>query len=422
VDARQDSARAAAHGRPGARVPTEPPAAGPAAVVRQRLGRQRWWVQVGVVWLVARLCSTAAIIAAAASQEAVHGVPAHPGYFAFASIWDADYYRSIHDNGYPHVLPRNADGAVQPNAWAFLPGFPALVRVLTSATGLPWDVVAPSVSLLASLALALVAYRLFRERLGSGAALAGVAVLCAAPASPILQFAYAESLALLLVALYLWCLERQRYLLAMLPALAAGLVRPLAAPLAATAVVVLALALRSRLADGRWPAASRWWGPTALAVVTVAAVALWPAVAATVTGEPQAYLLTEASWWGGTGQLGVSMFLIFLVGALGAPLGVAAAVLLVVGAAMMMASRPVRRLGVPMWAWTGAYLGYLILLAPIDSATPRLLLGAFPLAGAAALVVRRPVSRAVLLVTLFALQVAFLFFIWRATSDGSPHP
>lgn len=422
MDAGQDPGRAVAHGRTGAPGTTRLPAAGPGAVMRQSLGRQRWWVQVGIVWLVARLGTTVATLAAAAAQEAVHGLPAHPGYFAFASIWDADYYRSIHDNGYPQVLPRDPDGTVQPNVWAFLPGFPALVRLLTAVTGLRWDVVAPSVSLLASLALALVTYRLFVRRLGAGAALAGVAFLCAAPASPILQFAYAESLALLLVALFLWCLERQRHLLAILPALAAGLARPLAAPLAATAVAMLALAIRERRADGRWPTASPWWGPLALAVITVAGVALWPAVAALVTGEPQAYLLTEAAWWGGTGQLGVSMFLIFLVGALGAPLGVTAAVLLVVGAAAMMGSRPVRRLGAPMWAWTGAYLGYLILLAPIDSATPRLLLGAFPLAGAAALVVRRPVSRAVLLVVLLALQVAFLFFIWRATSDGSPHP
>src|ERR1700712_1479280 len=38
------------------------------------------------------------------------------GFFGFLSVWDARFYSSIAEHGYPHVLPVSAAGAVQPNA------------------------------------------------------------------------------------------------------------------------------------------------------------------------------------------------------------------------------------------------------------------------------------------------------------------
>lgn len=380
-----------------------------------------WRVQVGAVWLLGRLFTAALTLAASWSQPAVHGMPAHPDYFTYAGNWDGSYYRAIHDTGYPSELPRDADGNVKSNVWAFMPAYPSFARLITSQTGLGWNVVAPTVSAVAALGFLLVAYRIFRDRADHGAALTGVALLSFAPAAPILQFDYAESLAFLLVALMLWSLARGRCLLAILPALAAGLTRPLAAPIAVTCIAVTVLIFFGHRQAGTRVPGRLMLQLAALCAITITAVAIWPVTAGVVTGEPGAYILTEASWWGGYGQLGVSMFLLFFVGACGVVWGVTLAVLTVAGLVIGMLSRRARSIGDPMWSWTCAYIGYLVLLTPIDLTTPRLLLAAFPLALIGGALSRRWAYRWALLAASAAAQVAFMFFLWRG-ADGSFHP
>ena len=56
-----------------------------------------------------------------------------PGFAGYLSSWDAVFYREISEQGYPVELPRDDDGQVVKNAWAFMPLFPALVRVVRPA-------------------------------------------------------------------------------------------------------------------------------------------------------------------------------------------------------------------------------------------------------------------------------------------------
>src|SRR5690606_30203783 len=97
-------------------------------------------------------------------------------------------------------------GAVTQNAWAFFPLYPGIVRLLSTVTGLGWTSVAPTLSLACGGAAMLVVHRLV-ARTGRlltarrpGLPLATVAVVSVFPSAPVLQVAYTESLALLLVA------------------------------------------------------------------------------------------------------------------------------------------------------------------------------------------------------------------------------
>jgi hypothetical protein len=60
-----------------------------------------------------------------------------PNLFEYLNIWDADWYRKIYQfgfgpgQGYPRVLPLTPDGFVSENAWAFLPAYAFLIRLIT---------------------------------------------------------------------------------------------------------------------------------------------------------------------------------------------------------------------------------------------------------------------------------------------------
>src|SRR6185312_3959036 len=139
---------------------------------------------------------------------------------------------------YPSVLPV-ADGHVLQNAWAFMPGYPALVRVLMELTALPWEPVSVFVSLAFSLAGALAFYRLMRLVLPSSTALFSVVLLCVAPLSPIMQVSYAESMAAFLLTVVLYLLLKRRYL-TMIPVIAVlALTRPAGLALALALVLHL---------------------------------------------------------------------------------------------------------------------------------------------------------------------------------------
>ena len=153
-----------------------------------------------VLWAVTRIFSVVTVLVVARQQGPNPWSPSKPGYFAYIDGWDAGYYSQIFASGYPSVLPRNADGIVEPNRWAFYPVFPGLARAVSAVTGLGWLHVAPLLATLASLGLALVLYRLFLVRTSPETAIFAVGLFLVQAAAPILGFGYAESLGLLLVA------------------------------------------------------------------------------------------------------------------------------------------------------------------------------------------------------------------------------
>ena len=107
-----------------------------------------WLWRVTLVYLGTRLLSGLIFVAALLIQPSVAGYWPQSGdsisFMEFMNIWDADWYRKIYDfgfgpaQGYPKILPLTPEGLVSENAWAFLPAYPFLIRILTAVTTLPW--------------------------------------------------------------------------------------------------------------------------------------------------------------------------------------------------------------------------------------------------------------------------------------------
>jgi hypothetical protein len=379
---------------------------------------RRTWVRILAIFVASRIVTTTIMLAFASQQQANAWTGARPGYFDFARLWDAHWYFIIAVAGYPPELPITDDGHVGESAWAFMPVYPAVVRAIMFVTGADFAVVAVTVSAAAALAAAFAFHRLLSRRLPEGSALFGVALLCFAPLSPILQVGYAEPLHLLLLFVALDLLLERRYW-PMLPVVAAmALTRPSG----------LAFALTMLLHVG-W----RWWrrrddpfpiGERLASVVVGLFSALmgvaWLLIAAAVTGSLTAYLDTELAWrsaYIGYGEL--APFTPWLQGAVwwadyaGLPAWslVAVLVVAVAGSAAALFTPPFRRLGVDLRFWLASYALYLLAVFFPQSSTFRLLMPLAPALGAVAQV-RSWWVRAPILVVLVAGQVAWVHVCW----------
>jgi hypothetical protein len=156
-----------------------------------------------VVYGLSRLIAAAFMVAASSAHKS--------GYAGLATAWDGDWYRLIALQGYPSSLPTGIDGHVEQNAWAFSPVYPLFVRAITSVTGLGFSVVAPALSVVLGAAAMVVIFMLLERAVSRFSACATVVLSCTFMAAPVLQLAYAESLALLLVAGALLLLRQRKY-------------------------------------------------------------------------------------------------------------------------------------------------------------------------------------------------------------------
>lgn len=391
----------------------------------QRAART-WWVQVLLVWLGARAFSAVVFLVVARSQAENPWTPAAPSYAQYTGLmWDASWYREIAERGYPAGLPTDAGGVTQ-NAWAFFPLFPTMVRGLMVVTGGPWEVLAPTLALLLGTVAALVVFLLLEAVVARGPLagtdvgrrlpLAGVAVLGLAGAAPVLQVAYTESLALLLLAGVLWCLVERQYLLAavLLPAL--GLTRAVALPVLVAVVVHATARYRRARADGTALRPGEWSSLVGLAAVAGAAGVLWPAVVGLRTGTLDAYTQVQAAWRGRGEVVPVLPWIDvarFFAGDLWLP-----ALVVVIGLGVALVAGPsLRRLGPELWGWTAGYLGYLLVAIEPGTSLIRFLVLAFP--AAAVLALRALAARhwrtalALLLVGAALSQVVWVATVWR---------
>jgi len=398
-----------------------------------RLSRWPWWVQVGGLYLAARLVSALIFMAAALHQGVNPWFPPRPDYWSFINIWDARWYGEALQNGYPEVLPTDVTGAVQENTWAFYALFPMLGRVLAGVTGMH---AAAALTLIASaggLGAALVVYRLFRLKSGHGAALWGTVFFSTYPVSGVLQVPYAESLNLLLLAAALLLVVQRRYLSAMPVVVLMCLSRPTGVPFAAMVGLLLLHRIWQSRAAGRTAGqaveghdvahgASRYetatphrggglWALAGLTGVSGIGALLWPAIAWAVTGDLQAYTKTETVWrghdlvpfqpWFDTGVL---LF--------GPTLGVLAPFVLVALFALLMTSKPAAALGTELRLWCCCYLGYLLVFLHPQTSTFRMMLPLFPLALSAALVSRSRAYRGTVVLMFLLLQIVWIVWLW----------
>ncbi|UZN04396.1 hypothetical protein [Cellulomonas sp. S1-8] len=401
----------------------------------QRVRTWPWWVHVLLVWAASRLLGVAAFVWTATFQRENHWTGANPSYQEFVGLlYDAGWYQQIAEGGYPSELPRDDQGLVQQNPWAFFPLFPMLVRALMTVTGGSWMVVAPTVALLLSAGAMLVVHEAVRQgapravAARPGLPLATVALVCAFPTAPVLQVAYTESAALLLIASALLLLVRRQYAWAALVVVLLGFTRAVALPMAV--VVVVHAAVRwwraRRGTDGETFGWRDGVGLTGLAAAAGVSGIAWPAICGWVTGVPDGYLQTQEAWRGVREVVPFSGWTYvpqFWLGDWGTPVMVAgfaltAAILLVPAA---------WRLGPELHAWSAAYLLYILAVIEPGSSLARFLLLAFPLGAATAGVVLRPAwaRRAwftAVLVLMLGLQVLWVRQMWEFNPGGDWPP
>ncbi|WP_235940812.1 hypothetical protein [Paramicrobacterium fandaimingii] len=384
------------------------------------------WGRVLLIYGAARLITTAMMLWFAANQTANPWTGPSPEYPAFASIWDGRWYQIVALSGYPSDLPITDDGHIGENAWAFMPVYPGIVRIVMGLTQLPWEIAALVVSVPCGFGAALVFYRLMREVLDRRTALFSVVLFSVSPVSPILQVAYAESLYLLLLGLALLLVLRHRYLTAIPIICVMALTRPSGLAFA----LFLLLHLVHRIATrSRHPFSLSACVRLCVAGIVSAIMGLaWLLIAWGVTGSLTAYTDTELAWrssYVGYGPL--VPFEPWIDGAtwwferwFGVGFGAVALVPVLALVVIGLLSRPARRLGVTLRLWVVSYLVYLLAVFFPQSSTFRLLAPIFPIAGAFA-VPRSRVYRSAAVVVSLALQWAWLWACWQVSGyDWTP--
>jgi hypothetical protein len=139
--------------------------------------------------------------------------------------WDGGWYLSIVRYGYPREVPAGFGDQAQ-STLAFFPGYPLLIEAGSSVTGLAPALVGVVVSTLAGAAASVVMWRLAERIADARTANRAVMLFCFSPAAFVFSMVYTEALFLLLVAVCLLALVRERWLAAGVAAALAGLVRP----------------------------------------------------------------------------------------------------------------------------------------------------------------------------------------------------
>lgn len=373
-----------------------------------RLRRLPWWVSVLAIWGVSRLITTGILLSFAARQGDNPWTDANPGYLNFARLWDGHWYYIIAAVGYPGEIPRDENGLAGESAWAFMPVYPGLVRIGMAITAdfspQGFAAVAVTISVLSSLAAALLFFVLARRWLITGTAMLATALFCVAPLSPILQVAYAEALhlALLLGALIL-VLDRRWVLLPVVVTVMA-LTRPSGLAFALLLVFVWAWRWMRRRTEPFETVERVRLG--AAAVIAGFAGLAWPGIVALATGDLLGYTDTELAWrrpyigdvdlvpftpwwqgaqWWGERQWWPSPALPGVPWSLGEVLGPVILIALVALAALAFALPAMRRMPIELRFWIIAYALYLLAVFFPQSSTFRLLVPLAPALGAVAL-------------------------------------
>lgn len=343
--------------------------------------RQPWWALVLLGYALARLAGFLVVAATARFQQTPNlWIPTSPAtYLDMTLLWDASWYRLIAEDGYPPSIPVDpATGDPQQSAWAFYPAFPLTVRVVMNVTGWDFRVAGGLTSLLLGAAAVVALAGLVRRVAGTRVGVATALLVSVAPASPIFQMAYTESMALLVLSLALTALVARRYVLAVPAVLLLALTRPIAAPFAAVVLVHAVVRWRRRASDP-FPLTQQA-AVVCLGLASGAASLLWPTVVGWRTGRGDGYAATMAAWRssGEVELFGPTLDMArFLLGERG---GVV--LLVVLAAALLLAflgpwARP---LGPELRAWALAYPLYLAAVLEPWTSTFRYLLLLFPLA------------------------------------------
>jgi len=400
------------------------------AVLEARSSR---WTTPLLLWLASRVVSTLLLgtvyLLATANGWHFASYRRDPSFATFSGSWDASFYRTIAEHGYPRVLPTDGSGHVVPNAWAFLPLFPGVVSAVMSATGVSFWVAGVLVATVCGAGACVVLFRLVLAVADARRARWATALFAFGATGYLLQVAYAESMFLLLLFGALLALVRRCYWLVAVLGVVAAFTRPGVLALAvalAVHLVVRWVADRS-VAGGpvggapvvRGRGTFPWRERVAVVVaglVVAAAGLAWPVVASAVTGHPGAYLDTELSWWVGfVGRVDFTPLTpwFLMAGRWLGPAGLVLVVVVLAGTAWFLGRRDVRALGPEVLGFVIAYVAYLVAVFLPQQSLPRLLMPAAPLLGSDVFLAtrRRAVGWLVTGVCLQAVAVVLLWFL-----------
>ncbi|WP_185017512.1 hypothetical protein [Curtobacterium sp. ZW137] len=380
-------------------------------------GPRSSWTAPLVIWAGSRVVSTALLLGmfllATANGWEFASYRRDPSFATFSGSWDASFYRTIAEHGYPSTLPTDGDGHVLPNPWAFLPVFPALVRAVMAVTGGSFWVVGVVVATLAGAGACVLLYRLVLAVGCSHRARWATALFAFGPTAFLLQVAYAESTLLLLLFGGMLALVRRRYWLVGLLGVVAAFTKP--------GVLALAVALAVHLVV-RWTRERRALPVRDVIAIVVAGCVVaaaglaWPVIASAVTGTPNAYLDTELSWW--VGFVGRQHFApltpwFVMAGRWLGPVGIVLVVAVLAGAVWFWTRKDVRALGQEVLGFTASYGLYLVAVFLPQQSLPRLLMPMAPLLGSDVFVRtrRRAVTWLLVGVCLQPVAIVLLWFL-----------
>jgi hypothetical protein len=291
--------------------------------------------------------------------------------FGFGTIltgtWDAGWYLSLAEHGYPAAVPEVAGRAVS-STLGFFPLYPLAVRAV-HAMGLSYATAGHVVTAVAGLAACVLLWKLVEHRSGQATADRAVALFCFFPGAMVLSLPYSEALMLALTIGCLYALLRDRWLTAGVLAALATAARPNAVALVAVCAWAAGAAVWRR----------RDWRALAAPLLAPAGIVAFFLYLGQHTGEVGAYLRTQREGWDQrldpTSTLDVfSNFFRHPFADTNITVMVAGCLFLAVTLVLLVRARPPGILIV----YTVAVMGT-ALLTPTMGARPRFLLTAFPL-------------------------------------------
>ena len=333
-------------------------------------------------------------------------------FTSFLTSWDGERYGRIATIGYPPTLPTDISGRVVPNDWAFLPVFPTLERLVSHATGWGWELSGIALSVVFSGAATIMLFLLLRAVASPRAAWWAVVLFSFGPLSFVFVLAYAESLFLfILFGALLLAVRRQYAWIAPLGVLAA-FVRPGSLALALALGILFLVRWFRRDVDPfpRRELVALFCSGIAIAIAGLS----WSWIADAVTGTPHAYILTETAWWmplvGDGAFIPLSPWFRFAGTYLGV-FGIALVLALMALFALLVWSKPVRRLGIVAASFIFSYGLYLFGVFLPQQSTFRLMMPMAPVLAHERLS-STPRWRAATLGGAIGLQVVATLLLW----------
>jgi hypothetical protein len=301
--------------------------------------------------------------------------PDSPGYLALITNWDGQWYERIATDGYNLPSPGDPDADDAMWAFAFLPGFPAVVGAMMALTGLSFGVCATVVNLVAGAAAMVVMFALVERTAGRFAAFTTVLLSCCFVTAPLFQAAYSESISLLLVCAFLLLVAKRRYGWALVAVVLLSLTRLVTPPLAIVVLVHAVLRYRGRAQDPIRRA--EVVAIAVLGLVSAASVSFWSKLSSVVTNGVQLRGADRGNVSSAlvTGRFGWFTNALEHVGWIGV-VGLALLAVLFVAVAV---SRYTRNWGVEVRTWFAIYPIFLLFVAGVHAGMFRYLMLAFPL-------------------------------------------